>query len=134
MTLDEMAVLRELARWRRSKGHDYVVGHGLTPTYRLADGGAICWLGPKSQATCMKIGVTKDYGRIMLVWHRVESVAQALDMLVVLGYLPARFSTAYRAGWEAATVWRLDNSNGPTFKRLFHDPENISFPAWEAPW
>lgn len=134
MTLDELAVLRELARWRRNHGHEYVVGHGLTPTYRLADGGAICWLGPRSHATCMKIGVTRDYGKVLLVWHRVESVSQALDLLAMLGYLPLRFSSVYRAGWEAAATWFVGDSDSERFKAMFHDPDNISFPAGEVAW
>lgn len=63
-------------------------------------------------------------------WHKITSVAQAIDLIVQTGLLPQRFHSAYRAGWHAAEVWA-----GPTeraeFVRLFQAPENISFPAGE---
>lgn len=59
----------------------------------------------------------------------VRTVTQAVDLLVTFGYLPQRFSSAYAAGWHAASVWYDPKPESDELGRLFHDPENISFPA-----
>lgn len=134
LTMDELAVLRELARWRRNHGHEYVSGHGLTPIYRLTDGRAISWLGPQSQATCMKIGVTRDYHRDLFTWHRVDSIAEALDLLVTYGYLPPRFSSAYRAGWDARSSFETSHADPDIMAEMTGEEPRPSFPAWRPAW
>jgi hypothetical protein len=46
-----------------------------------------------------------------------RTVTEAVDLLVAVGFLPARFSSAYRAGWdarhEAATVACRDGIGSP---------------------
>lgn len=127
LTLDEIAVLREVVKWRlRSDvGADFDFS---SPGYRLNGGRAFMWLKPGSQATCMKIGVTPKYSKAESVWHKVTSVTQALDLLVALGYLPARFSTAYRAGWDA----RADATDADGALDLITWPELA--PAWGPTW
>ena len=97
MTANEMAVLREIVKWRRATGGEYLP---MWSRYRLADGRSFAWLSLDSYATCMKVGVSSDITRVSYTWHRIASVQQGIDLLVALGYLPARFSTAYRAGWD----------------------------------
>lgn len=133
LTPDEIALLREIARWRRNNGCDLIFQ--LADVLRLADGRAFTWLRPGSHAVCMKIGVTQDYASGgPFTWHRVVSITQGVDLLVALSYLPPRFSSAYRAGWRAATVWHTGDGQGRLFRELFHDPANISFPASDLAW
>lgn len=125
LSLDEIAVLREIVQWRRTGGGEFV---WASPAYRLADGKVFAWLWPRSQATCMKVGVTPDYLRVSFVWHKVASVAQAINLLVALGYLPERFSRAYRAGWEA----RAEATDADGALDLITWPEHV--PAWGPAW
>jgi hypothetical protein len=131
MTADEVALLKEVVRWRRNHGIELVRDWSR---YRFPDGRSFAWLPVSSHATCMKIGVTADVRRHPFVWYRVPSIGQAVDLLAMFGYLPVRFSSAYRAGWEAAMVWEKCEADDPVFRRMFHDPENISFPAREPAW
>lgn len=130
MTTDEIALMREIVLWRRNHGMDFV---------RRRVYGAPYW---------------KDYATKREVWFQfrdvnpltvsrpgeygdeswdvvVTSLTEAVDLLVAYGFLPARFSSAYRAGWRASQVWH----EGPAlhgddvFRAMFHDLENISFPA-----
>lgn len=99
MSLDEVALLRELVRWRRNHGVDYDFAGA---TLRLADGRTIAWntYSALHWPRAGEVGV-RDCRLRPLTWHEVESVTQAVDVLVALGYLPARLSSAYRAGWDA---------------------------------
>lgn len=125
LSLDEISVLRELAKWRRRSdvGADFDF---FSPAYRFNGGRTIMWLTPGSQATCMKVGVTPNYTGVQAVWHKVASVAQAIDLLVALGYLPARFSTAYRAGWDA---YNEASEIGEAAR-----PYTEMMPAWGPTW
>ena len=134
MTVAEIALMREIVRWRRNNGVRY---RHLIHTW---DGGH----GAKAPAVHVSVA-----GETMGVWRPhaddlrshwtylwVESFTQAVDLLVALGYLPPRFSSAYRAGWHAATVWEQHPATArdgweQEFARLFHDPHNVSFPAGE---
>jgi hypothetical protein len=128
MTAVEIGLLREIVRWRRSHDGEYVY---TWSRYRLIDGKSFAWLSVDSHATCMKIGVSPDFYREPFTWHRVRTIGEAVDLLVVLGYLPMRFSSAYRAGWDASKAWHSEVDDA-TFARMFHDPDNIAFPALEA--
>lgn len=123
LTLDEVALLREVFRWARN--------HDVTRT---------AWGDAWRQGLKGKM-VTRDENTIGWApdrwsdyhWLAVDSIAQAVDVLVAVGYLPQRFSSAYRAGWDASAVWHDDDEahGGDEFARLFHDVENISFPVGE---
>jgi hypothetical protein len=135
MTVDEIALMREIVRWRRNRWVDqwkasrafgrFVQwtargknGKQVTVEFKAADDGAYA---------VMTIGTREDLGGIEI--DNAYSFAQAIDALVAFGYLPSRFSSAYRAGWHAAQVWQIgEYGTSDEFKRLFHDPENISFP------
>lgn len=132
MTIDEVALLRELVKWRRNHGADYDFQGA---TLRLADGRTIAWNTTSALhwPRAGEVGV-RDCRLRPLVWHEAETVTQAVDVLVALGYLPARFSSAYRAGWENAMIWEKCDGNDVIFRLRFHDSENISFPAVEPAW
>lgn len=127
LTLDEIAMLREVVKWRRRSdvGADFDFFYSR---YLFNGGRVFMWLKPNSQATCMKVGITPHYGVVASVWHKVASVTQALDLLVALGYLPARFSTAYRAGWDA----RAEATDADGAIDLITWPELA--PAWGPTW
>ena len=107
MTAAEMVVLREIVRWRRVTGGEYL--HHAS-CLRLGDRSQIAWLATDSYATCMKVGVSRDYAVQPYSWHRIDSVQQGIDLLVALCYLPMRFSSAYRAGYD---IGRQHSNVGP---------------------
>jgi hypothetical protein len=137
----DVHLLREIAQWRRTHDVNYF-------QWRPGIGGFIEWyryvdrrrrtvsFEPESDiGGAARLLATVDYyGSQELQRLPVTTVTEAVDVLVALGFLPARFSSAYRSGWDAATVWEKCEGDEPAFKRLFHDPDNISFPAVEPTW
>lgn len=126
MTVEEIRLMRAIVRWRRANGVDLRAWRGC---WVLPDGSQISY-----ETTDPAEVAHEPQGRGGLQWIRVRSVTQAVDLLVALGYLPARFSSAYRAGWHAAEVWHGtwindEYQQDAEFAHLFHDPENISFPV-----
>jgi hypothetical protein len=121
LTAEEVALLREVFRWARN--------HDVT---RTAWGDA--WRqGLRGKMVCRDentIGWAVDR-HADYHWLAVDSVTQAIDVLVAVGYLPQRFSSAYRSGWNAAAMWEHPSRDEDEFRRLFHDPDNISFPVGE---
>lgn len=98
MTADEAALLLRLRRWLRDSGATRTTwGDGI----RLADGRQIEWRTEMARRwpRAAEVGVHPDR-HSPLTWCEVESVTQAVDVLVALGYLPVRFSSAYAAGWN----------------------------------
>lgn len=98
MTPAERTLLREVFRWAIREG--------------IQQGTHARWTrrGPVEH----RWGVSLDFDRLYLtVWrgrctgrdYLVTSIAEAVDVLVALGVLPPRFSTAYRAGWDWC-YWR----------------------------
>jgi hypothetical protein len=129
MTVEDIALMREIVRWRRANGINYVPDWSR---YRAStrDGSSVAWTTLDIPRDDPMVGVTHDY-LAPYEWHRVHSFREAVDLIVALGFLPQRFSSAYRAGWHASHVWHDASAEFPPeeFERLFHDPENISFPA-----
>lgn len=146
LTTAEIGLLREISRWRRNHGVTYFqwrpgVGFGVLTEWK-------CWSGPdrdrrmanltyepERDSRAARLLVSADYYRDDFREIPAATVTQAVDMLVALGYLPQRFSSAYQAGWHASSYWygTLRNEDDETeFRRLFHDPENISFPVDEG--
>lgn len=107
MTVAEIRLLRAIAQWRRAERVDFFLWSGAGGVKH----GYLSWDGPMpgewrgsvtfSRDEPGRIGVTRDYRRQSYQWHEVASVGEAVDLLVALGYLPARFSSAYSAGWIA---------------------------------
>lgn len=129
MTTDEIALMREIVRWRKNHDIDFV---------RRAVYGGPYW---KDCRTGREVWFQVNQSRPLSIYSGrhasavlAGSVAQAVDALVAYGYLPQRFSSAYRAGWHAAQVWEQHPATArrgweDEFARLFHDPLNVSFPA-----
>jgi hypothetical protein len=114
LTAEEIGLLKEIVRWRRShdvsfyltRGKNTFAGpYGFMEWARFSDAPDG---GPRVRSSVAidrdepdRVGEARDYRYGTYSYHRVASVTQAVDLLVALGYLPARFSTAYRAGWDA---------------------------------
>jgi hypothetical protein len=93
VTAAERALLREVLRWARAEG------------VRLD--GASRWTSPPPHRWGVDFVSGDEY---LMIWRRgqntgkdyfVVDVAEAVDVLCALDILPPRFSTAYRAGWDA---------------------------------
>lgn len=133
MTVPEIALVRELVRWRKNSRVEWrhYFACWQYPTVYATDhrpvvGAAVTW-DPSDGEVGYSLGGTTlhDY-----TWIKAASVTEAVDLLVALDILPTRFSSAYRAGWEACHVWeRSERYDDATFNNLFHDPDNISFPV-----
>jgi hypothetical protein len=104
VTPAERALLRELVRWARTEGGmDY--GSPVFMWTRRIGVPDEQWWGVTFYAREWEAGETARLD----IWrwpdntqgYWVRSVAEAVDVLVALGIAPARFSTAYRAGWDA---------------------------------
>jgi hypothetical protein len=96
MTVREIALMREIVKWRRANGWIYL--HPAAPWVESESGRAV------SLTEDGDIGITDDYHRAQYEWYRAHSVTEAVDLLAALGYLPARFSSAWWAGWNAAAM------------------------------
>jgi hypothetical protein len=101
----DIALLREIARWRQANGVNYFqwrpgVGFGAFTEWYRREGKrrADVSYDPRSRT----VTVTRDYygdGRLPVL--PTGTVTETIDCLVALDYLPSRFSSAYRRGWDA---------------------------------
>lgn len=100
MTRAEQALLLQLFRWARTEGVrlDGAMRWGSPPPHRW---GIDFWKGLDDR----DLFVWRE-GRVVGTNYPVASITEAVDLLVTLGIVPARFSTAYRAGYNAANQAR----------------------------
>lgn len=103
---DDRTLLRDAIRWGRANGWRYD-GGGIEKTWeREKDGYVVVGV---ELADCHHEGCDHD-ADLNIIDNGVQtsttasSVQRALDVLVALGVLPARFSSAYAAGQIAACV------------------------------
>lgn len=108
MTADEIALMREIVRWRKNHDVDFWrarrIGRFIEWKHRASNRSVAHDLNDPEVS----------YGPANGTHDRIEvtSVTQAVDVLVALGYLPARFSSAYAEGWYAR--WGEPDDNGWT--------------------
>jgi hypothetical protein len=106
LTDREIALMREIVKWRKANGVHY---RGPSKIGQFIE-----WVG-QEQAVCFEILDGEigwgPIGRIYGPWIAVGSVTEAVDLLVALGYLPARFSTAYRDGFGRGREFQTYASN-----------------------
>ena len=108
MTVNEIALMRAIVEWRRATGVTFYKASRLLGGFALwadrARGGREVavdfYRGDSSPYAEMTAGKRGELGGLEV--DDDYTVSQAVDVLVSLGYLPARFSSAYRAGWNAA--------------------------------
>lgn len=142
MTVDEIAVMREVVKWRKANGVEFYLA-ALSPLQGVPQGWAswshhktingrlhkreVSW--DRSQA---EIGEVSDYHAQSFRWHEVDSVQQAIDLLVVYGYLPLRFSLAYRGGWWGRDSFSRGEADPDRERDFYGDDER--FPAVPGAW
>lgn len=140
MTGDEIALYRDVIRWCRANNVSFQRHNGrwMEPTdYETMRGPVVgrsveIWNNYGS----WELGIDAHGGSRTpdVTWHKAVSLAKSIDLLVHLDMLPPRFHSAYRAGWHACEVWEQHPATArrgweAEFSRLFHDPDNIGFPA-----
>jgi hypothetical protein len=128
MTVEDIALMREIVKWRRNHGVDFVRRRVYgAPYWKDYATKREVWFQPR-EVNPLTVVRPCEYGTEL--WDVVApSLTEAVDLLVAYGFLPARFSSAYRAGWIARGVWERPYRDPGEFRRLFHSPENVSFPA-----
>jgi len=104
LTVNEIALMRAVVQYRRE----------LAPHFPRADFYRRKWDMPNFRSVYFDMPAVDDWADAYAVlgfrsgrWEpsremEVRTVTEAVDLAVVFGYLPARFSSAYRAGWDAA--------------------------------
>lgn len=95
MAPTERALLLAVMRWARAEGIEFESAYWWTRRGPIEQHWGVSLLDGESPFLTVWRG--RDTGRD----YWVRSLAEAIDLLVTLGILPARFSTAYRAGWDA---------------------------------
>lgn len=138
MTEQDIALVREIVRWRRNHGVQFyrwpMKSFGRFSEWHVYRGKKRVNVAFDSAG----ISADRDYygdGRVDIP---SGTVTETVDCLVAFGFLPPRFSSAYRRGWDASALWNSLDPNNPVqvlrHNALFHDPENVSFPAVEVAW
>jgi hypothetical protein len=94
MTVEDIALMREIVRWRRGSGAERASTHYV---YRDSDHAQVTWQ-TGARGAQPEIAFSRDFRPYE--WHTVHSFREAVDLIVALGYLPQRFSSAYREGYE----------------------------------
>jgi hypothetical protein len=98
MTPAERALLLAVFRWAYAERVDL---HVLLYKWSRPGPSTTFWgIDYTAERTGCTLAIRR--GRLGMADYFVASVAEAVDVLVALGILPAQFSTAYRAGWDAA--------------------------------
>jgi hypothetical protein len=139
LTTEEIGLLREIARWRRANGVSFFqwrpgVGFGVFSEWKKYvnrdESVNVSYEPDRSggEEKRPRLLVARNYYRDELQVLPVSTITEAVDVLVALGYLPARFSSAYRAGWEA----RADATDADGSLDLLTWPELA--PAVESAW
>lgn len=119
MTPAERSLLLALLRWARAEG--------------MVSTGASRWTRPGQIEQRWGVSCDPGFSPVLTIWrgrdtardYWVRSVAEAVDLLVALGIAPARFSTAYRAGWDA----HLDAAAGFAVGSITRDEFRATHPA-----
>jgi hypothetical protein len=90
-TVEEVALLRAVVHWRRAAG---VYRLSRLPGYRTAEGAVVSYDTAEGE---IGIGSADTIRR----WYSVQSLADAVDLLVWRRFLPDQFSTSYKRGYYA---------------------------------
>lgn len=108
LSASDVALMRQLIAWRKANDIEFVKRRIYGAPYWVDAFGRT---GPKRREVVYDrkqentLGLFDDDAGF--TWLAPVSLTQAVDVLVAYGYLPARFSSAYRAGWDSCDAWRL---------------------------
>jgi hypothetical protein len=120
VTPAERALLRELFRWARTEGDLDVSGTYMwCRRFRRPESerwGVNFFARDWEPGEPVALGIWRGTSTTKNYW--VESIAEAVDVLVALGIVPARFSTAYRAGWDAMGGYAVKAHYGPEWTAI----------------
>jgi hypothetical protein len=115
VTPAEQGLLLAVFRWARTEGVE---------RYTLA--GTLTWGTDQWRVLRLGYGLLVTRGAASPDIYYAKDLPEAVDLLASLGVIPAKFSTSYRAGYEAcmeahhiAQGW-ADNARG---RRGWQDPE-----------
>ena len=120
MTAGEIRLMRAVVRWRREMGIDFIASAALWRE-PVVGGHAVSYDPPFSH-----LGIS-HHGKAWQ-WITVGSVTEAVDILVAKGFLPARFSSAFRAGWDGALRFMA----APEYDPETYKPDRL--PVHEVAW
>lgn len=134
-------LLREIAKWRRANGVDYWRARGILGRFTQwseigRDGKQVSIdfeRGDEGWCAAMTIGRKRELGGLKIDdnW----TLVQAVDVIVAVGYLPPRFSSAYRAGWEARHHAQTVACRNSMSEPGWNSPEVLVLtPAVEMAW
>lgn len=98
LSTEEVALLREIAKWRRENGWTF----GADSEACLLDWGKDGWWVRLD--TIERPVVRIDAPSTRIGSFKPESVRQAVDLLVALELLPHRFSSSYAVGAASAAI------------------------------
>lgn len=129
LTVAEIQLMRALIAWRKEHEIEFVRRRVYGAPYwvdayrRTAPGRREVWNESGSYGPGTFTMVT-DRPHEHYLRTEATSLTQAVDVLVAFGYLPARFSSAYRAGWEAQAADSLYHQpmDSPDVVPLPHNP------------
>lgn len=101
----DVALMRQLIAWRKVNDIEFVKRRIFGAPYWVDSFGTT---GPKRRQVAYDRKLETPMGVFDydagFTWLAPASLTQAVDLLVAFGYLPARFSSAYRAGWDAGQL------------------------------
>ena len=108
MTVAEIALMRAVVAWRRANGVTYwkaarILGRFAQWSESGRDGRQVSvdfYRGDDAPYAQMVVGRRQEFYGMKV--GDGYNVTEAIDILVSIGYLPKRFSSAYRVGWDAA--------------------------------
>jgi hypothetical protein len=106
LSIADIALMRQLIAWRKEVGVEIRPERGAWVDMTKPFRGGQRWITRDMAASDSgepEVGFGSDYATSPATWIRVSSLTEAVDILVAKGYVPARFSSAYLAGWDAVT-------------------------------
>lgn len=124
MTAAERTLLLALFRWARAEGR--MEWGRWAHRWSRQTGSREQWIG---------VDYDPDYGDRLSLYRGYSAakdywfadIAEAVDVLAAIGILPARFSTAYRAGYDACMrahqIAKSPAPDRPLWSRGWTDPE-----------
>jgi len=101
MTVAEIAVMREIVKWRKAEGvrlwRSRKIGDFID--WRITRNGNITYVVLEEPTSRPELGYSRIGSSVADAWLTLGSFTEGVDLLVALGLLPARFSSAYAQGW-----------------------------------
>lgn len=116
----DVALMRAIVMWRREGSHigtpraefstnrgwggllSWREGYPVEPKNRRVVAVEIAFHGDEAHPRQLRLCVSRPKMIADTITIEPRSLTEGVDLLVAFGFLPARFSSAYRAGWDDA--------------------------------